>query len=81
MSLAEVARIAGNFGHSNLTVIPTGSGTWWKCTCSCGYESTRRRTVALAADAAAHHMMISVRAAIASGANLRSLHLVDEEAS
>jgi hypothetical protein len=67
LTLAEVARAAANLGHTDLEVVPLGAGTWWRCTCACGYQSTRRRTAALAADAAAHHMTVAARAYFASG--------------
>jgi hypothetical protein len=75
LSLAQIAHIASNLGHANLEVVPMGRGTWWMATCSCGYHSTRRRTQALAADAAAHHVTTIARAFLASGRDHRSFTL------
>jgi len=67
LSNEQVAKIAANLGHDNLQVEQTPSGAYWICTCSCGYRCTRRYSSALAAEAAAHHMMTIVRRWQASG--------------
>lgn len=56
VTMAELARIAAAMGHADLNVFQTGNGTFWVCTCSCGYRSTRRHNAAAAAQAAAYHL-------------------------
>lgn len=68
VSNATVRLIAQRLGHADLIVRPSPRG--FRAFCSCGYASTTRRTVAHAADAAAHHLELLARAWIASGAPL-----------
>lgn len=72
LSNKQMAIVAAHFGHRDLAAVPTGTG--FVATCSCGYRSTRRRTPALAADAAAHHVRKVVRAAQNAGVSLRGVN-------
>jgi hypothetical protein len=76
VTAAQMARIAAALGHRNLRVDPSGAAAW-RCSCSCGYESTNKRTPALAAGSAVHHLELIVAEWQRSGASLRSLHLVE----
>ncbi len=67
---ALIRRISQQAGHGECAVVPQPNGTWWNVSCSCGYRSTRRRTAALASDAALHHIMQAVQAFQASGREL-----------
>lgn len=69
VTLKQVAAIAAQLGHSDLSVRETRSGRWI-ASCSCGYESTSRLNRRFGADAAAHHLEEIVRAWQASGAPL-----------
>ncbi len=65
LPLRDVARIARSLGHRDLAVIPSRRG--FVATCSCGYRSANRRTDALAAQAAAHHLETVLTAWHAAG--------------
>lgn len=65
----EMAEIASQFGHRDLSVKPTIRGTW-VATCSCGMRTNQRRTAELAAQAAAHHVQKVVQAWRAAGSPL-----------
>jgi hypothetical protein len=70
ITLQEVARIAANLGHQDLEVRPRGRD--FIAVCSCGYVSAKRRTPALAAQAAARHMQLIVTKWQAAGSPMRS---------
>jgi hypothetical protein len=54
LSGAQLQRIAARAGHDQLEVF--GHPGNFRIRCSCGYQSTRRRTEALAAQAGIHHV-------------------------
>lgn len=66
LSLETVKRVCADLGHSDLEVYQAPSG-FWRCRCSCGYESTRRRSRRDASEAAGHHMLVAYRQFAASG--------------
>lgn len=57
LSMKELGVVAANIGHRDLRVVPMRSRGWFRAECSCGYRSARRNTPALAAEAAAHHVL------------------------
>lgn len=54
-------------GHTAPAVYPTKSGARFYGTCSCGYRTTTRTSVRLAADGLIHHMYKAIKAARAAG--------------
>lgn len=73
MSMPEVARIAAALGHGDLQVFQTGNGTYWVCTCACGYRSTRRPDAHQAQGAAGHHLVLIARKFSTSGLTIEQL--------
>lgn len=71
LSNAEVIALAARLGHTDLNVAQTPRGHW-RASCSCGMQTTNRRTAADAAGAAVHHLQIIVRDARTSGMSTRS---------
>jgi hypothetical protein len=76
----QLARIAATLGHTGLTVTPHGRYAW-RATCDCGYESVNKRTPAMAASSAVHHLELVIKEWRASGAPLKSIHLDDSQRS
>lgn len=66
MSIARetVAFLAASIGHT-LTISPRRVA--FGVTCSCGYSSTKRRTLPLALEAAIHHQEVVIREFRATG--------------
>lgn len=56
MTLKDLAEFGHMLGHSATDVLPTASGARFTVACSCGYESTTRRTQADAIGAIVHHL-------------------------
>lgn len=54
-AIADLAAAGVRLGHQT-TVHTYGAGTKHRAACTCGYTSTRRRTPALAVEAAVHHL-------------------------
>lgn len=73
MTMAEVVRVAASLGHGDLQAFQTGNGTYWVCTCSCGYRSTRRRNADQAQQAAGHHLVTLARDFSKSGLTVDQL--------
>jgi hypothetical protein len=65
LSRRAVGIVAALIGHTPVTVVRRGPG--FIAECGCGYTSTKRRTVPLAADAAVHHLETAIKAFQASG--------------
>lgn len=66
ISNEDLAQVAARLGHTGLEIYTAPSG-FWRVRCDCGYESTRRRTAAIAAQAAVHHVDVALRAYNAAG--------------
>ena len=64
MASETVAFLASVIGHK-LTVSPRPGA--FGVTCSCGYSSTKRRTLHLAVETAIHHQEVVIRSFRASG--------------
>lgn len=69
MNNAELSAYAEALGHTAPAVHGKANGRWYG-TCSCGYTSTTRTTMRLAADALVHHVHKVVREARAQGFTL-----------
>lgn len=64
LSNENVAYLALTLGHALVVQPRRGS---FVAVCSCGYSSTKRRTVRLAIEAAIHHQEVMIRAFMATG--------------
>lgn len=75
MTLKELADLGHLVGHSGTEIVQTSSGARWSVGCSCGYQSTTRRTQADALEAIVHHLRKAVTAYAATGRPLPDIPL------